>query len=158
MTVVCHWRWREENGDVKSEWVISAGWMKLCEATLVCPQRFMQQKLFDTTAQGGKLKLGRLWNGCFLQFRFSVYEIYAMFEPAMITERFEMLKVWTLPTKPRRQLETIKYFYSACEYNCSNLDLIMQRLFTFIFLFIQLREELLCTNTFFSRLGSVFEK
>lgn len=64
--------------------------MKLCEATLVCPQRFMQQKLFDTPSQGGKLKLG---NGCFLQFRFSVYEIYAMFEPAMITERFKTLKV-----------------------------------------------------------------
>lgn len=37
---------------------------------------YMQHELFDTALQGGKSKLGRLWNGYFLQFRISIYEIY----------------------------------------------------------------------------------
>lgn len=87
---------------------------------------------------------------CFLQFHISVCEIYAMVEPAVITES----------ENEERKKKTIKYFYSACERDCGNLDLIMQRLFAFIVLFIQLREELLCANTFFffSSLGSVLEK
>lgn len=70
-----------------------------------------------------------------------------MVELAVITEREneERGKKKNL----RRRLETIKYFYSACEHDCSNLDFIMQRLFAFIVLFIQLREELLCANAFF---------
>lgn len=70
-----------------------------------------------------------------------------MVEPAVITEK-ERGK-GEKKKKLHRRLETIKYFYSACEHDCSNLDLIMQRLFAFIVLFIQLREELLCANTFF---------
>lgn len=64
-------KWRCEIGVSHKCWMNESAWSHSCMSTA-----YMQHELFDTTLQGGKLKLGRLWNGYFLQFRNSIYEIY----------------------------------------------------------------------------------